>query len=324
MNADLASLKQGFGFGRFFRRDESASGPLELTRRRVFILPTQRGLSLVYTIVLLLLVALIYNNNLVYGLAFFLASLFFVSILHTYRALAGLVVKTGYAAPVFAGESAGLSLTVSNPTDTRRHALSAHLENESVFDLEARQSKTLTLYMRTQQRGWHSIGAITLASHYPLGLFRAWSPLRFSDRILVYPKPARDVVPFPDASGSDAAGQSVSDRGGQDDFIGTREYQAGDLLRQIHWKAYAKGQGLLSKQYAGESVGTELWLDYGQAFGERTEDRLSRLCRWILDADTAGLRYGLRLPGCRIPPDHGASHRARCLKALALFEGERS
>ena len=109
------TLKQRFKLSRFFKGETPVGGPLELTQRRVFILPTRRGLGLVLTIVLLLLMAFIYNNNLVYFLAFLLASIFFITILHTFKALAGLVVQAGYAQPVFAGESAGFQVTVSNP-----------------------------------------------------------------------------------------------------------------------------------------------------------------------------------------------------------------
>ena len=49
------------------------------------------------------------------------------------------------------------------------------------------------------------------------------------------------------------------------------------------------------------------------------EERLARLCRWVLEADEAGLAYGLRLPELIIPPGSGPTQRSQCLKALALF-----
>ena len=49
------------------------------------------------------------------------------------------------------------------------------------------------------------------------------------------------------------------------------------------------------------------------------EARLSRLARWVLDADSAGVRYELALPGTRIATDLGPAHRARCLEALATW-----
>jgi uncharacterized protein (DUF58 family) len=38
----------------------------------------------------------------------------------------------------------------------------------------------------------------------------------------------------------------------------------------------------------------------------------------VLQAEQAGARYGLRLPGLEIVPGHGEAHRSACLQALAL------
>ena len=46
--------------------------------------------------------------------------------------------------------------------------------------------------------------------------------------------------------------------------------------------------------------------------------RLSRLTAWVLEAEARGQRWSLRLPGLELPVDGGASHRDRCLEALAL------
>jgi uncharacterized protein (DUF58 family) len=51
------------------------------------------------------------------------------------------------------------------------------------------------------------------------------------------------------------------------------------------------------------------------------EERLSILCRWVLDAHAGGEAFGLRLPGGEILPGLGTAHRHRCLEALALFPG---
>ena len=48
------------------------------------------------------------------------------------------------------------------------------------------------------------------------------------------------------------------------------------------------------------------------------EARLARLARWVLEAEAAGLRYGLTLPGAQLPPGEGEAHRRACLDALAL------
>ena len=45
---------------------------------------------------------------------------------------------------------------------------------------------------------------------------------------------------------------SVGDQGrGSDDFASLRPYHAGDSLRHVHWKALAREQGLVTKQFGG-------------------------------------------------------------------------
>ena len=89
-------------------------------------------------------------------------------------------------------------------------------------------------------------------------------------------------------------------------------------MPRIAWKAFARGQGLQVKQFSAYQ-GHELWLDWSQLPNIASERKLELLVRWILDADAQGLIYGLRLPGVEILPQHNASHRAACLRTLALF-----
>jgi uncharacterized protein (DUF58 family) len=319
MESTSLTLKQRISRSRFFRGESPVPGEIVLTQRRVFILPTWRGIGMALTITLLLLVAFVYNNNLVYLLAFLMAAIFFVSILHTYSGLAGLVVQAGIIQPVFAGETAGFVVTVTNPHQQFRPAITAMIENNPhLFHLEALEVKTLTLPVPTVHRGWRQMPTLTLACWYPLGIFRAWSPLRLDSRVLVYPQPSVVALPFP-LSGGPANLVLHQDRIGGDEFNGVRTYQAGDPHRRIDWKAYAKGQGLFTKLYSGAAGGAEMWLDYDETPGGNLEERISQLCRWVIDAERAGFRYGLAIPGCRLQPDSGQTHYAICLQALALL-----
>jgi len=313
------TLKQRFKLSRFISGEKATDKSIELGHRRIFILPTLRGLGFVALILLLLLIAFVYNNNLAYLLAFLLASVFFISILHSYKALAGLVVNHAHSQPAFAGEAVGFEIVISNPGQIKRFNLQAKLESVIQFALDVEEKKRIMLYSASNKRGWHKIATVTLSSHYPLGLFRAWSPLRFSAKALVYPKPSLIELPFPEAEGEQAQSiQNQQTKKGNDDFYGLKEYQQGDSVRHIHWKAFAKGQGLFSKQYAGDNL-SELWLNYDQVPGHSVEERLSQLCRWVIDAEKAGLKYGFTVAGIKLEPAHGLVHYQKCLQALALF-----
>ena len=316
MKVKPLSLKQRFSLSRFVRGEAPSDRPIILNQRRVFILPTQRGLGFVLLIVIVLLIAFVYNNNLAYMLGFLLASIFFVTILHSFNALAGLVIRAGQNQPVFVGDKAAFNFILHNPLDQQRFAVSIKLQDICEINIEPFQTQNVVLSMDTTKRGWLSCGTATVFSSYPLGLFKAWSPLRFDSQTLVYPMPVKVGLAFPD-SGLDVANQYQHSYKG-DEFYGLKTYQTGDSIRQIHWRAFAKGRGLHSKQYAG-SGSQEIWLDYAQTSGNDTEERLSNLCRWVIDAEQAGFRYGLLLPGKKLMPKSGREHYQACLQALALF-----
>lgn len=311
------NLTERFRLSRFVLGEQVADTPITLNQRRIFILPTQRGLGFVLLIVLLLLIAFVYNNNLAYMLAFLLASIFFVTPLHSYKVLAGLVVQKGRSKAVFAGEAAGFDIHIDNPTDMERRHLQIKLQDSQSLTIKPQDTAHIALYSIARKRGWHEAGTVTLFSTYPLGLFRVWSPIRFDFKVLVYPKPTRLEIPLPQMPSAEAR-QGVSFKGG-DDFSGLQQYQSGDSIKHIHWKTFAKGLGVFSKQYGGENSAEEIRLDYDHAPGQDVEERLSQLCRWVVDAEQAGIRYGFALPGFKLDPDNGVLHYRKCLEALALF-----
>ncbi|MDP3334394.1 MAG: DUF58 domain-containing protein [Methylococcaceae bacterium] len=312
------TLKERFSLSRFSSGEKASDEPITLNQRRIFILPTDRGLGFVILLALLLLIAFVYNNNLAYLLAFLLASIFFITILHSYRSLSGLVLRSGQSKPVFAGQAAGFNIHIDNLTNKDRLQLKINLlQATETISLSTHSQTQITLHSATYKRGWQEAGTLTISSTYPLGLFRAWSPLRFNLKVLIYPKPANTGIPFPESSASQSEQGAYSK--GNDDFFGLQSYQPGDAIKHIHWKSYAKGLGVFSKQYDGESS-AQIWLDYIQTPGHGIEERLSQLCRWLIDAEQAGISYGFSIPGLKIEPANGQHHYQKCLEALALFE----
>lgn len=301
------------------RRRDARDQPVELQRNRIFILPTRYGLLFALLGFVMLLGASNYNNSAGFLLTFLLLSVGLVSILHTYRNLAGLSFRAGRCPPVFCGDNAQYSVIVDNARGTTRYALGLLAEGEFQYhDIPPTGEHRLLIRAETKRRGYRRLGTMTVVSRFPLGLFRAWSIISLDTACLVYPRPAVQASLHEDPGSSGTDRQSASH--GDDDFLGYRDYQAGDSPRHIDWKAAARGQRLYTKQFAANE-GDVLWLDWDACEDGNTEARLSRLCRAVLDCDQRGRCYGLRLPGVTIAPDSGADHRDACLQALALFEG---
>lgn len=299
---------------------------------RIFILPTRYGLAFALALSAMLLGAINYNNGLAYVLVFLLASVALVSMLHANRNLWGLKLGVSAPKPAFAGSAARFYFSIDNRGQAARYALNvryrydpdaAHeLDGVHHLDLSADTVAREVIEAPAIKRGVQPLGEVVLSTRFPFGLFRAWCPLKIDSECLVYPRPeGRQPLPASAAAGSRESGLKGV---GRDDFSGFRDYVPGDSPRQIHWKAVARERGLPVKLFSGAGEG-ELLLRFEDVKATGTEARLSQLCRWILDAEGSGFRYGLSLPEVEIPPGDGEAHHHACLKALALFNsGTRS
>ena len=311
------TLKQKFRSWLF--RQKIESGTVTLNQRRIFILPTRRCLGFAFVLLLMLLGDINYNLSLGYALTFLLATIASLTMLHAFRNLVQLEIQAGHSAPVFAGDNACFVFHFHNNSPLPRYNLVLRdgEGHRTTFDLPAQQHTQVQLAIPAMRRGWLGSGQLRLYTEFPLGLFHAWSYLHFDVRCLVYPKPAAPQ-PLPANSAQDGNGKLVST--GDEDFAGLRAYVAGDALPRIAWKALAREQGLQVKQFSTQQ-GRELWLGWTQLPNIATERKLELLARWVLEADAQGLRYGLRLPNMKLPPNHSSGQREECLRALALFSG---
>ncbi len=286
---------------------------------RLYMLPTTPGLYFALLLLVMLLVAVNYNNGLAYGFTFTLAAIGLVSMLYTHRNVVGTRVTVCDAPPVFAGEVARFPVTLENPSAQRRFGLwllSGSWQRRSDLAPQGRQEVHLAVH--ADRRGYLPCPDFSVSSAYPFGLLYTWSkPMRTRGRCLVYPAPGARL-PWPQEPLTEGWHQPGRSPEG-DDFTGLREYQLTDPPRHVHWKAAARGGAPLTKRFGDSSSGA-IWLHWNATEGARCEERLGVLCRWALDAERDGIRYGLRLPTVEIPPDLGPRHLHICLRALALWE----
>jgi uncharacterized protein (DUF58 family) len=268
-------------------------------------------------VALLLIFSINYALSLGFMLTFLLGSMAGVAMLHTWRNLAHLRLRPGRCDPVFAGETAHFSITLETPSQTRFAIGVRRKGDQAVFgNVGAGEIAVLSLPVVAARRGLLRCGRLEVFTRYPVSLFHAWSYVDFELAVVVYPRPDTGGGTPP------AQSRSASEEGipiaGDEEFNMLRAYRAGDAPKLIAWKALAREQGLLTKEFSA-MASSELWLDWDEVHAGEVETRLSILCHWVLQAERFGQSYGLRLPGTSIRPSRGEQHRTRCLEALALF-----
>ena len=264
------------------------------------------------------------NNAAAYLLLFALAAVFLVSIPHTLINLGGVTITLESVQPTFVGQEVSLPVEITNGSRAARRGIELALsgstrERQHIDYIPARKGARVTLRFPALQRGQHKVGTLCLTSTYPLGFIRFLKRFVSSQSYIVYPKPAGDVrLPSSSTDRSDARPLPNFKEG--DDFAGVRAYVPGESQRHIDWKAVARGQPLMTKQFIAEAKST-VHLDFSALPFANVEQRLSQLALWVIEAERARRPYGLHLPGTEIPPAIGQSHFHQCLRALSLFQG---
>lgn len=290
-----------------------------LNSKRLFIFLTAKGWIYLLINMVLWLLGTNYQNNLVLGLAFLMSSLFVVCILNTFANLSTISVVAKGAGNAFAGSSVDFLFAL---TTRRQSAESIDIQFKDGTEahlglcLDNGEEILVKVPMQTAKRGWLKPGRLLLESEYPLGLLRCWTWLRFESRALVFPEPL--VVPEPGSTVTEEGGENERPIKGGEDYSGLSEYRAGDSLKHVAWKVYARGGGLHTKEFS-QNVSREIWLDFNHAAGQDVEEKLSGLCYWALEYERRDENYGLNLPGCVIPPAKGEAHQFKVLSALACF-----
>jgi uncharacterized protein (DUF58 family) len=150
---------------------------------------------------------------------------------------------------------------------------------------------------------------------WPLGLFRAWSWMHPNYAVLVWPRPELSG-PAPTLPVEDNRRQRLH-RG--EDLAALRDYRSGDSMRHVAWKASARHENLLVKDYEQPEARQEWRLDWRQLRGLDNEARIGRLARWLGEAQAQGRQWSLWLPNEVIPLGSGPAHYAHCMSALALL-----
>lgn len=298
----------------------TANPNLYLTnRRQLYILPTRGGIMSGLMLLAMFGLAIRFQSQPAFLMTFLLAALGQVSALYTHRNVLGLKLSIFDPEPISAGQKANFRVFIENPTNQARHDLWLIPNiNPQPIQIDAHSDAETVITVESKNRGWLNCPPFSVTSDFPMTLLYSWSrKIKPSRRCLVYPKPIGDQ-PIPTHLGINGdGGSSVSGAQGEH-FHSVRPFQSGDSMQHIHWRATAKLQKPMTKQYE-RAVSNTLWLAWDALGLLETEARLSQLARWVIDATEQRLEFGLLLPDKQIEPDSGEHHMRNCLKALALY-----
>jgi len=293
---------------------------LTLGLKQIFVIPTLTSIALLSTLAILLLMAINFQNSLIYGLTFWLLALIIISIFFTYRNLSEVTIRAIQANSCFAGEKAVFELEISCPEGQKKSAISVGWKDQDLttVDLIDHYSVPVKLSHETKQRGIFKPERLSIFTTFPIGLVVAWSYAALDMQSIVFPAPILQESSEGGLSLDEEAEQGKEISQGSTDFSGVREYQVGDSPRHIHWPSYAKTGEAYTKTFV-DYANQDLWLEWDSLAFSGIESRLSHLCAKVLQYHQDHQVYGLKIPGKTIQPSSGEAHKTICLTALALY-----
>jgi uncharacterized protein (DUF58 family) len=229
------------------------------------------------------------------------------------------------ADPVFAGETASFEVLIHNAEVRNRYAVSVQWNTASTDlttgdgdcrDFAPEETLKLKLAQGSEKRGYLAMRPFNVENRFPFGLFKAWSVIIPEARCLVYPRPAVNPPPLPRSGRGD---HGAANKGDGEHFHGLREYQPGDPLKRVAWRASARHRKLYTREMeTPREEACELnWYLLGET---DAEEKLSILTAWILRAEHHQIPYSLEMPRDSLPSALGEDHRDACLTILALHE----
>ncbi|MGH8215779.1 MAG: DUF58 domain-containing protein [Rhodanobacteraceae bacterium] len=285
--------------------------PVRLDSHRIYIVPTRAGFGFAVLLITMLVGALNYQNNAALLLTCMLGATLASSMLLTWRELHDLNLRSLHADHGFCGARLPLHLAFADDRHPR-HGLRISVDRlEQPCPLQPGNSLA-TVTIPTEQRGWMALPRMQVSSTLPFGLFRAWSWITPAQRVLVYPRILRDAR---QPARHDDPNERIA---GGDEFANLRDYHAGDPIRHVAWKASARHDHLLVREFDRAAPGQPLRLDWNALSGLDRETRISRLTGWVCDAYAAAHPWILILEDRRtVGPAADAAHYHHCLTALA-------
>lgn len=301
------------------KRNPASNSAITLVNQRLYILPTRFGYIYALMLIVLLLAAINYQNSMAYALTFLLTAIGIISLWQTHKNLLGLGIELKTPEPVFVGDRLVFVFNIHNSQQATRYAVGIQYDKHppAYSRVDPDTTAELELSLPASKRGLFKPGGFTLFTRYPTGLFHAWGWTKFDIPVLIYPQPHYDHT-LQQSLIDDHSGKSTVDIADGDDFAGLRDYRTGESLRHISWKAYAQGRGMLTKTFQGHAT-PSLWINWSDMSASSIEGKLSQMTALVIQAQQAGRKFGLKLPSISINQDSGTTHKADCLRHLAIY-----
>lgn len=286
---------------------------------------TREGKRFILATLLIVVASFNTGNNLIYLVLALMLSFIFLSWAILRLNLSRLSLSIRMEGPAFAGQRSVLSVTLKNgkrlfSTSSVRVILPDSVSTVYFAAVPKAGEATSEAAIVFSKRGIYRAREFFAESGFPFIFFASRIPVAAEGEALVYPALTDIGRIMPEAAGQEAGDAGRISAGGEELFS-LRDFRYGDDWRRVHWKASAKREGLLVKEYAEHEFrkATVLVGSLGpvdEALFEKVVTLAATAAKYYIDAG-----YQVRLMSARkvIPFGCGTEHLYKIFDILAVI-----
>ncbi|WP_372651383.1 DUF58 domain-containing protein [Halobacteriovorax sp.] len=228
---------------------------MKLSSNKTYILPSRFGLGLIFITFLVFIIAITFGHPFSYFITFFLTSIIVVCAFSTNSTISKLKTFHFHDEFIECGNEELVSVNISN----REYSSSMSLYTTSELSVNEKatiisnENNKLRFSLKSDHCGILKMSRIKIHTTFPLGIFRAWKYIDSNKQVIVYPKRvvAGDIYRESLYSkGSES--ENIYNIETKDEFLDHRKFRDTDSWKHIDWKAFARGRGLLTKNFSGQ------------------------------------------------------------------------
>ena len=261
-------------------------------QKKPYIVPSKFGLYFGSGILVIILLAFTYANQLLYLIAFFYSSFLFIVMHLTNNNMKHLRIDSFFIPSFFLDQKGKICITIKNE-HLKYHSRFVYLSiqqfkiKKEILLIKPLETISLFIDFEAEQRGLFPYPQVNLGTTFPFGIFYSWKRIGRKLNYFVYPfRDGNKDLPYSDLNESKDPSiiNKITESSLDGDFTMHKDYTQHDSFKRIDWKVFARKNKLYVKVYDKESRQI-LFINFEEHLRDLDsssfEKKISQLTKWI-------------------------------------------
>lgn len=291
---------------------------MKLKSNKTYILPTRYGLIFLPIILIEFIVSITFGHPFAYFITFSSISMIILSAFYTNGALDDVSIGFIENDLVESNKRSKIQFNLNLKENFIKKEIVVESSESSLKDKQTISFGKSFISTRVEypKRGIYQIDRIKLSTTFPFGLFYSWKYVDINKSMFVYPKISSSSEVHLTKYMDETEYNSLNKVGtNKDEFFEHKKAQDGDSWKQIDWKAYSRGMGLLTKTYTeNQSLGYFFSIDLNT-----NEKELEQITNSLFHCYKRSIQTSLSICDDFVSKGLDYKHLSTCLRSISAF-----